>query len=342
MSDEQVRSHFQTLRQQIAALHRADAKAWQDVDAAIENLYVIYEQIQTSLEATEVLGEELLLTNQQLTERYQHYYDLFQSSPIAYLVTDPNGVILEANYAIAELLNVPQRFLVGKPLAVYVAELDRPDFRTKLNQLSLSHALQVWRMKFCPREDIPFAAELHLNAVRTDAGAIKYLQIGIYNLSRFQNAVAQPSQPLDAAAIPAAETTPLSSLPQALDGLRVLVVDDEMDVREFITAILESYGVGVRAVASAAAALEELAQFRPDVLVSDVRMPGEDGYSLIRRIRALEAEQGGHLPAAAITAYLEEDREKSLSAGYEAHLHKLAQPSELIQLVAQLAGRTAS
>jgi CheY-like chemotaxis protein len=76
------------------------------------------------------------------------------------------------------------------------------------------------------------------------------------------------------------------------------------------------------------------------VLVSDIRMPGEDGYRLIERIRALEAKRGGHLPAAAITAYLDEDREKALSAGFEGHLHKLAQPIELVQMVAQLAGRT--
>lgn len=137
-----------------------------------------------------------------------------------------------------------------------------------------------------------------------------------------------------------AESLPSLRLPQALDGLQVLIVDDEGDTREFITTLLESYGMSVKAVASAAAALQALSQFRPDVLVSDIRMPGGDGYSLIRQIRDWETKQGGHLPAAAITAYQDEDREKSLKAGYEAHLHKLAQPSEWVEMVAQLAGQS--
>nr|WP_263971802.1 response regulator [Leptolyngbya ohadii] len=114
-------------------------------------------------------------------------------------------------------------------------------------------------------------------------------------------------------------------------------MDDEADIREFLTMVLEAHGIAVRAVASAAAALETLERSRPDVLLSDIRMPGEDGYHLIRQIRALEAEQGGHLPAAAITAYLDEDREKSLQAGFEAQLHKLAQPSQWVEMVTQLA-----
>lgn len=122
----------------------------------------------------------------------------------------------------------------------------------------------------------------------------------------------------------------------------MLIVDDEADVRDFITAALELHGVRVTAVATAAAALERLEQFRPDVLVSDIRMPDEDGYSLIRKVRELEARWGGHIPAAALTAYLNEDRDKALAAGFEAHLHKLAQPIELVELVAQLANRHAS
>lgn len=75
-------------------------------------------------------------------------------------------------------------------------------------------------------------------------------------------------------------------------------------------------------------------------MLSDIRMPGGDGYHLIRQIRDLEAQQGGHLPAAAITAYQNEDREKSLQAGFEQHFYKLAQPNEWFELVAQLASGT--
>lgn len=134
----------------------------------------------------------------------------------------------------------------------------------------------------------------------------------------------------------------MDQLTQSLSGLRVLVVDDDIDAREFITAVLESYNAIVRTVATANAALEELERFRPDVLLSDIQMPDGDGYSLIRQIRALEATQGHHIPAAAITAYWSEDRETALKAGFEAHLHKLARPHEWAELVAQLAGRAST
>jgi CheY-like chemotaxis protein len=93
-------------------------------------------------------------------------------------------------------------------------------------------------------------------------------------------------------------------------------------------------------VASAAEALEVLERFHPNVLISDIRMPDEDGYSLIRKVRELEAKTGWHIPAAALTAYLEEDRSKAVAAGFEAHLHKLAQPTELVKMVTRLARGT--
>lgn len=241
---------------------------------------------------------------------------------------------------------MPQPYLAGKPLVVYVAEGDRPAFCTNLNRLSHNSGIQVWQMNLCPRDAKPFTAQWHVAITRDTDGLIESLRIGVYNLSVSQPAV--PSQLRARSAHLALRKPwkkwehrmPMSQLPQSLDGLRVLVVDDEADAREFIAAVLESYGVSVRAVASAAAALEELERFHPDMLLSDIRMPGGDGYSLIRQIRALEAEQGGHIPAAAITAYLDEDRENSLKAEFEAYLHKLAQPSEWIEMVAQLAKYT--
>lgn len=332
MNDDQVRLYFQVIRQQLAASQKEDVAAWQTIDAVLEDLYLIYEEIKTNLEGAEALQSELSQQNQQITTEYYYYHDLFYSAPVAYLVADVNGVILDANQASARLLNVPQRFLAGKPLILYVVESDRSTFRTNLNRLSQSSDIQVWQMNMHPRDGQTFAAEMHVAIVYNADGLIESLRIGLYNLSRSQQ------QHLEA--IRTEERMPVSQLPQALDGLRVLVVDDEADARDLIAAVLESHGIGVKTVASAAAALEELERFHPDVLVSDIRMPNGDGYSLIRQIRTWEAEQGGHIPAAAITAYLEEDREKALSAGFEAHLHKLAQPTELIAMVAQLAGRT--
>lgn len=342
MSDDQVRYHFQGIRKHLAALQGKNAEVWQEIDALLEDLHVIYEQMQTALEAAEVVEEGLLQQTQLLAEKYKHYYDLFQSLPIAYLIIDANGVILEANRAIAQLLNVPQRYLPGKPLVSYVAESDRLAFCTHLSQLSQSDGAQLWQMKLQPRDGQPISAEWQIAISQNNDGFVQSLQIGLYHLPQSQPLVTPLVQQQTLENIPAEATISMSRLSQSLDGLQVLVVDDEADARDFIVAALKSYGIGVRAVASATAALEELKRFRPDVLVSDIRMPGEDGYSLIRQIRSLETGQEWHLPAVAITAYLDEDREKALSAGFKAYFHKLSQPIELIEMVVQLAGRTPS
>lgn len=341
MDDQQVSLHFQIIRKRIAALQQMNVEAWQEIDAALEDLQVTYEAMQTNLDSLEITNQELLQLNQQITIAYSHYRDLFQASPIACLVTDPSGVILDANQESTRLLNVPQPYMIGKPLAVFVVENDLRPFYIQLNQLFPTSEIQYWQMRLRPWKGKPFAAKLHVVMALHDDGSIKALQIAVYHLGQFQTTI-EPLPSLNPETTQVTEDSPRLRLPQFLDGLRVLVVDDEADVREFITAALESYGIGVRAVASAAIALEELKRFRPDVLLSDIRMPGGDGYSLIRQIRALEAERGGYLPAAAITAYLDEDREKSLQAGFEAHLHKLAQPSEWVETITQLAAQAAN
>jgi CheY-like chemotaxis protein/anti-sigma regulatory factor (Ser/Thr protein kinase) len=130
--------------------------------------------------------------------------------------------------------------------------------------------------------------------------------------------------------------------PPELDGLRLLVVDDEADTRTLLKAVLEQCGASVITVASAGEALAALKETRPDVLISDLGMPEEDGYTLIKKVRALSAEDGGHTPSAALTAYARvEDRMKVLRAGFQIHIPKPVEPAELITVVANLAGRTA-
>jgi signal transduction histidine kinase/ActR/RegA family two-component response regulator len=127
----------------------------------------------------------------------------------------------------------------------------------------------------------------------------------------------------------------------SLEGLRVLLVDDETDGRELVTIMLEIIGVQVKAAASANEALQTFAEWRPDILVSDIGMPAEDGYSLIRKVRALPPEQGGNVPAAALTGYAsKEDYLEALSAGYHSHIKKPVELDELIAVVASLTGRT--
>jgi CheY-like chemotaxis protein len=124
-----------------------------------------------------------------------------------------------------------------------------------------------------------------------------------------------------------------------LRGVRVLVVDDEHDARALVKRLLEDYGATVTAASSANDALERIAADPPDLLVSDIGMPGEDGYSLIRRLRALSPELGGSIPALALTAYARaEDRNRIVLAGFQVHISKPVDPSELIATVASLAG----
>ncbi|PQV63328.1 PAS/PAC sensor hybrid histidine kinase [Abditibacterium utsteinense] len=126
-----------------------------------------------------------------------------------------------------------------------------------------------------------------------------------------------------------------------LDGLHVLVVDDQKDTRIFLAVVLEKCGARVTAVESAAQAFAALQTLRPDVLLSDVGMPEEDGFSLIRRVRALSFEQGGKTPAAALTAFAHvEDRVRVLRSGFQIHLPKPIDPLELATVVAALAGRS--
>ncbi|MEP0750825.1 ATP-binding protein [Trichocoleus sp. Lan] len=125
-----------------------------------------------------------------------------------------------------------------------------------------------------------------------------------------------------------------------LDGLQILVVDDEADARELLKSILEQYGAEAIAAASAEEAIATIQQSKPDLLISDIGMPNEDGYSLIRRVRALEAEKG-QIPSVALTAYVRVDDQKAaLSAGFQSHVAKPIDPTELIAVVASLVGRT--
>jgi len=120
----------------------------------------------------------------------------------------------------------------------------------------------------------------------------------------------------------------------SLAGMRLLVVDDEMDAREVLGTMLRQAGAEVRAAASAIEAIGLLRWWRPDVLVSDIGMPEEDGYALLRRVRALPPEQGGLTPAIALTAYAGgQDRQRAIEAGFQAHLAKPIEPSTLVNTI---------
>ena len=119
-----------------------------------------------------------------------------------------------------------------------------------------------------------------------------------------------------------------------LYGLKILVVDDDKDTLELLEWVLKRTGAEVVLAASAREAMESLEKSKPHVLVSDIAMPEEDGYSLVRKIRALPAERGGRIPAVALTAHsLIQDRLQSLRAGFQSHVPKPVVPEELVAVI---------
>ncbi|MEG4587071.1 chemotaxis protein CheB [Microcoleus sp. MOSTC5] len=151
-----------------------------------------------------------------------------------------------------------------------------------------------------------------------------------------------PSAPEQAPLPEQATETLIDERLPCLDGLQVLVVDDEADTRDLLKFVLENYGADVLAVESAKAAMEALTAKpgRYDVLISDIGMPEENGYFLIRQVRALAAEAGGKIPAAALTAYASDrEQERAIEAGFQTHIAKPIKPVQLGLIIANLVGR---
>ena len=137
-------------------------------------------------------------------------------------------------------------------------------------------------------------------------------------------------------------TSATSAAPRSksLAGRHVLLVEDETDTRDMLKAVLEAEGATVTAVGSASEAWDALEAVGCDVIVSDIGMPGEDGYSFVARVRERDARAGRRTPAVALTAYArEEDRALSFAAGFDAHVPKPVEPPELLNVVASLAAR---
>ena len=175
--------------------------------------------------------------------------------------------------------------------------------------------------------------ELHGGTVRAESD-------GINRGSRFIIALpaqaASPSPAHDSGRYRAAAA---AAGPPDLAGVKVMVVDDDRDARELLTATLGYYGADVTAAESAAEALALLPEVRPDLLLSDIGMSGEDGYSFIRRVRALPPDRGGLIPAVAITAYATDgDRARALASGFQLHVPKPFDPIELARTVQRMTG----
>jgi CheY-like chemotaxis protein len=137
--------------------------------------------------------------------------------------------------------------------------------------------------------------------------------------------------------VPQVPPRPFLDGPNALHGLTVLVVDDEPDAREVLAFVLLTRGAQVEEAGGPEAALAYLAMHTPDVVISDIAMPGEDGYSFIQRVRALQNDRKRAVPAIALTAFVRDvDRERAMSAGFDLHLPKPLPVSSVVKAVYEL------
>jgi PAS domain S-box-containing protein len=202
---EQFNQKIQEIYQQLTVLQgymvqlsprqlKQVAQVMKEISVALDNLQLLNEEIRRSLEASVVVEEELFGQNEKESAQRQHYYDLFQFSPDACIVTDANGLILEANWAIAQLLKAPQSYLIGKPLAVFIAQSDRQMFHSFLNQLSSVSDVQTWELSMCPQQGEPFVAQFKVAVSYNDSGLIQALQIGLRDVSDYKQVVSQSCQ----------------------------------------------------------------------------------------------------------------------------------------------------
>jgi len=179
--------------------------------------------------------------------------------------------------------------------------------------------------------------------VELHGGTIEGHSVGVGQGSTFS--VCLPISPLVSSAlgtsrVPATKQQGVVSVPSSLQGIRILVVDDEPDARELVAYVFESHGAEVRLAASAAEAMSQLERHTPHVIISDVGMPNEDGYSLIRSVRTLPTEAKRSIPAIALTAFARnEDRARALVEGFNVHMPKPVEPAALVHAVLDLAGQ---
>jgi CheY-like chemotaxis protein len=181
--------------------------------------------------------------------------------------------------------------------------------------------------------------ELHGGSINVSSpgegkGSTFTLQIPLMSIPEVK-VLKNPAENLDSA------STPEPNQNQPLVGMNILVVDDDDDSRDFLTFALTESGAKIYSAESAASAFGAMESFQPNLIISDIGMPQEDGYSFMQRIRQLPEYLGGQIPAIALTAYAgDSDRQKAILAGFQTHLAKPIMPDELVDAVIQLIGQT--
>lgn len=194
-----------TLTQQIEVMHRRLDALYRDANTSVQvqpellpvafkELGVVSEELQVAVEELQQQNEELATARVEVEIQRQRYQDLFELAPDGYLVTDINGTIQEANRAAANLLNVSQRFLVGKPLIIFVTEDERQVFHTKLIKLQQSEQAEEWVVCLVPRKSQPFNAALTLANIIDGKGNVVGMRICVRDISDVEREIRLPTQ----------------------------------------------------------------------------------------------------------------------------------------------------
>jgi len=192
--------------QQIQVMHRRLDELYRDANTSLQlqpellpiafkELGVVSEELQVAVEELQQQNEELAAARVELEIQHQRYQEMFEFAPDGYLVTDINGTIQEANHAAVNLLNVSQRFLVGKPLIIFIAEDERQVFHNKLSQLQQVKQVEEWVVCLVPRKGEPFKAALTVASVPDGKGNVSGMRICVRNISDAKRELHLPIQP---------------------------------------------------------------------------------------------------------------------------------------------------
>ena len=318
---------------------------------ALEALRAQHEDFASPDEQTRVQLDELAASHDD-TQR-DRYRELFDLALGAYLLTCRSGVIRDLNTSASNLLGVAPRFAHGKPLAAFVDAADTRTFRRAVESARCGRAAEVnvhlkprgseraWRSLLAtPIErgtEILWVARdprqpLEQPGTRAARDALE-VRVGLeVTLPRLTTGASEPARP----ALPS-PPAPSPTARARLDGVRVLVVDDDEDMRGLLSALLRQHGASTTAAASVDAALLAFDACPPDVVVSDIGMPGRSGLELARALRAKSSPRARLIAVSGFTS--PDEVARALAAGFDMHLAKPVEAAELVGVVRDVTTR---
>lgn len=324
----------------------------------IADLQATEEEVLRADEAAREKSERMSSVRHELEAEVARHRDHFMRSPDPTVITDASGVVREANAAATSLFQLPPQLVAGRALFAFMAGPEAGAIRRALADLENGGVVRTVRLHVRRRNDGPaIPIVMNATAAREGTGVIRDVRWtlrelgaipGAEEVARLEAIVARQAKLIDELAARSSSSTEAAEVsPSTFDvadladltGIRVLVVEDDAEAREVLSSVIADCGAIVFEAEGASEALALVERERPDVLVSDIGLPGRDGYELLRAVRALGADRGGDVPAIALTGYAAiEDSRDALRAGYQVHVAKPIDPALLTHAVANVAG----